>query len=155
MKEIFKEIDGYSGYFVSNHGNVKSTKKGKEIELRKRRSKNGYVSILLYNKGQKPKTINIHQLVCMSFLNHKPDRYNSVIDHINNVRDDNRLQNLRITSARDNVTKEIINKKGYCGVTFDKGSGKYMARIRKDNKSKYIGRYNTIEEAYCAYQNHL
>lgn len=155
MKEVFKSVPNYPHYFVSNLGNVKSTQKGKERLLSKRRSKNGYLSVLLYKENEKPKTYNIHQLVCMAFLGHLPNRYESVIDHLNNVRDDNRLENLRVTTARQNTTKEIVNKKGYCGVTFDKESGKYMARITKNKKSIYIGRYPTIDDAYFAYLSHL
>jgi hypothetical protein len=153
MEEIYLKIPNYDNYSVSNLGNIKSNHSGIEKLLSKRKSGNGYVSVLLYKKGFKPKTINIHQLVAICFLNHKIDGYNRIIDHKNKIRNDNRVENLQIISPRENVTKEILKKNGYCGMTLEKSTGKYMVRINKNKKSIYIGRYNSINEAQKAYNN--
>lgn len=151
MSEIYVQIPNYENYFVSNYGNVKSFQKGIEKILSKRKSGNGYVSVLLYKKGYKPKTINIHQLVAVAFLGHKIDGYIKIIDHINKIRDDNRVENLQIITPRQNVTKEISFKKGYCGMTYDKDSKKYMVRIIINKKSIYLGRFKDINEAQSVY----
>jgi hypothetical protein len=155
MEEIYLKIPNYDNYWVSNFGNIKSNYSGKEKLLSKRKSKNGYVSVFLYKKGFKPKTINIHQLVAVCFLNHKIDGYNKIIDHKNKIRDDNRVENLQIITPRENVTKEIFKKNGYCGMTFEKSTNKYMVRVIKNKKRIYIGRYNSIDEAQKAYNNAL
>ena len=153
MEEIYLKIPNYDNYAVSNLGNIKSNHSGVEKLLSKRKSGNGYVSVLLYKKGFKPKTINIHQLVAICFFNHKIDGYNKIIDHKNKIRNDNRVENLQIISPRENVTKEILKKNGYCGMTLEKSTGKYMVRITKNKKSIYIGRFNSINEAQKAYNN--
>lgn len=155
MEEIYLKIPNYDNYWVSNFGNIKSNYSGKEKLLSKRKSKNGYVSVLLYKKGFKPKTINIHQLVAVCFLNHKINGYNKIIDHKNKIRDDNRVENLQIITPRENVTKEIFKKNGYCGMTLEKSTNKYMVRVTKNKKRIYIGRYNSIDEAQKAYNNAL
>lgn len=151
MSEIYVQVPNYENYFVSNLGNVKSNQKGKEKLLSKRKSGNGYVSVLLYKTGYKPKSINIHQLVAVAFLNHKINGYNKIIDHKNKIRDDNRVKNLQIITPRENVTKEISFQKGYCGMTYDKESKKYMVRITINKKSIYLGRYKDINEAQSVY----
>ena len=70
------------------------------------------------------------------------------IDHINRNRADNRICNLR------NVTNQVNtwnrNGKGYY---FNKVAKKYQAQITLNNNVKYLGRYNTPEEAREAYLN--
>lgn len=72
------------------------------------------------------------------------------IDHINGVRDDNRISNLRLaTRSQNNHNKPIQknNRCGYKGVCKPKHTNKYAAHI----KGKYIGYYETQEEAHAAY----
>ena len=42
----------------------------------------------------------------MAFLNHKPNGNKLVVDHINNVKTDNRLSNLQIITQRKNTSKD-------------------------------------------------
>ena len=68
------------------------------------------------------------------------------IDHINRVRDDNRIENLQLLSHQDNLRRVKVAK-GY-----KLHQGKYEVSIRIGNdKRKYIGRYSTEEEARAAY----
>jgi hypothetical protein len=68
------------------------------------------------------------------------------IDHINRIRDDNRIENLQLLSHQDNL-RRIPVAKGY-----KLFRGKYEVAIRiGDGKSKYIGRYDTETEARTAY----
>lgn len=72
------------------------------------------------------------------------------IDHADGDGLNNRWDNLRLASrseqcrnvrpARSNVTRCI-------GVSFHKGTGKYMVRGRLDGREKYLGVYATVEEA--------
>lgn len=74
------------------------------------------------------------------------------IDHINGIRSDNRIANLRDVPRRTNL-ENLRNTKGgaagLLGVTpRDK---KFIAQIRAHGKGHYLGRYATAEEAHAAY----
>jgi hypothetical protein len=69
------------------------------------------------------------------------------IDHINGVRDDNRLCNLRSVTHQQN-NWNMTKAKGYY---YHKTSKKYLAQISSDYKIIHLGLYNTPEEARAAY----
>ncbi len=74
------------------------------------------------------------------------------LDHINGIRNDNRICNLRIaTRSLNNANRK---KRGHSSLP--KGieplpSGRYSARIQYEGKRHYIGSYDTAEEAHDAY----
>lgn len=75
-------------------------------------------------------------------------------DHINCVRDDNRIANLRPASRRQNNCNRAIgknNKTGFKGVSWNSASRKFVAGIKSNGKSKHLGRYDDASEAYAAY----
>lgn len=87
------------------------------------------------------------------FLHHliigKPEK-GLVVDHINRNCLDNRKSNLRITTYQTNILNAKINKNNKTGVKnvhFDKNTGKYRARIKRDGKMIHIGLYKDLEEA--------
>jgi len=77
------------------------------------------------------------------------------IDHINGIRSDNRLSNLRDVTHRVNLENRRratrTNKTGYLGVSWSKVSGKYIAGIRRGGVSKHLGLFATPVEAHAAY----
>lgn len=76
------------------------------------------------------------------------------IDHINHVRDDNRIANLREASVAQNLANSIVrsdNKSGLKGVRYDRRCKRYCARIFENGKFRHIGCYKTAEEANAAY----
>lgn len=73
------------------------------------------------------------------------------IDHINGVRDDNRIENLREVSVQDNQRNShlrIDNTSGVTGVVRDHGG--WRARIKVDGKRINLGFFKTFEEAVSA-----
>lgn len=75
---------------------------------------------------------------------------NDKIDHINGVRDDNRILNLRQASQKQNSENIKIysnNKSGYRGVHFNKPTKSWKAYIRHNKKLKHLGLFKTAEEA--------
>ena len=73
------------------------------------------------------------------------------IDHINGIRKDNKICNLReATYSQNNANKKTISKSGYKGV--NKSGKKWQARITIDKDTIYLGLFNTKEEAHEAYK---
>jgi hypothetical protein len=100
--EKFKGIPNYKGlYQVSNLGRVKSLKR-KNVRMNrflKPSLHKGYFKVTLCENGQQ-KAFDIHQLVAMAFLNHKPNNYLLVVDHIDNNPLNNNVENLQIITHR-------------------------------------------------------
>lgn len=154
--EVYKEIPNFNGYDVSNLGNVRSFKRNKERILKPGISKKGYKMCCLFknNKGySKP----IHVLVAITFLGHKQTGTMDVcVDHINNIKTDNRLENLQLLSNRENVTKSIKGKTSKCvGVDFRPTKNTWRSRIYVNGKTITLGHYKTELEASNAYQQYL
>lgn len=75
------------------------------------------------------------------------------IDHINRVRDDNRLINLREATRTENQRNQSLyknNTSGLCGVGWYKPTGKWMAHISIDGKLKNLGYFDNLFDAGCA-----
>ena len=149
--EIWKDIKDYEGlYKVSNLGRVKSLKFGKERILSAATNATGYSLVALCNG--KTKAITVHQLVAMAFLNHKPCGHKIVVDHINTIKTDNRLENLQVITHRQNCTKDKKGTSKYTGVHWCKPRNKWRAEIRINGKTKYLGSFKSELEASEAYQ---
>lgn len=76
------------------------------------------------------------------------------IDHKNGVKLDNRKENLRSCTNRQNQWNQKAHKdgSGLKGVCFDKKSLKWQASIKNGAKVKYLGQFETAElahEVYC------
>ena len=72
------------------------------------------------------------------------------VDHINHIRNDNRLSNLRfvtVTGNRRNQSISSRNTTGVTGVYLSKRLGKYIAQIKVDREVIYLGIFSTLEEA--------
>lgn len=92
-----------------------------------------------------------HRIIMMLCFGHVPE--NAEIDHINHVRNDNRLCNLRFVTRSENRRNQSVNSKntsGVTGVCFLKARKKYMAQISVDRENIYLGIFDTLEEAAAA-----
>ena len=75
------------------------------------------------------------------------------IDHINGVRTDNSISNLRVVTNQENGRNKSMrsdNTSGVCGVCWHKGVGKWQARIMIDGRSKHLGFFITFDAAVAA-----
>mgnify|MGYP004576526039 CR=1 FL=1 len=78
------------------------------------------------------------------------------IDHINRIKYDNRKENLREANRGDNViNREPISRNisGVTGVYYSSKSGKWIARIMKDNIEIHLGSFENFNEAVDARRN--
>ena len=110
-KEIWKWIPGYKGdYKVSNLGRLKSFKRGKIRVWEPNIRKSGYRQTSLYKNGADIKSYHVHQVVAIGFFKSYLQGHKKVVDHINEIRHDNRLKNLQIISQRENLIKSKNEK---------------------------------------------
>jgi hypothetical protein len=152
--ETFKDIINYENlYQISNLGAVKNIKTNRILK-HKKHSK-GYLCVCLF-KNKKPKTFKIHRLIAIHFiinLNNYP-----MVNHIDNIRTNNNINNLEWINARGNTShgynlKNTTSK--YTGVSFYKRLNKWQSRIYINNKLKHIGYYLTEELASKAYNKYI
>ena len=118
--EIWKDVKGYEGYYqVSNEGRVKSLErivesiahgkpclrhiKGYMMQLQPN-SINTYLEVGLKKDGYR-KTLKVHRLVWEAFNGEIKEGLE--VDHINAVRTDNRLENLRLVTHKDNLNNPL------------------------------------------------
>ncbi|EJM6742893.1 HNH endonuclease [Escherichia coli] len=77
-----------------------------------------------------------------------------IIDHINGIKTDNRICNLRLaTYSQNSMNSKIntLNKSGCKGVTWKKESRKWAAYGKLNGKKKHLGYFNELEDAKKAY----
>ena len=107
---------------------------------------NGYILIRV-EKCQ----VYAHRLAWFYVYGVWPDQQ---IDHVNGVRDNNSIGNLRLASQSQNTCNGVLrstNTSGYRGVSWSKDKRKWVARIVKDKKQHVLGYFASKEEAYYAY----
>jgi hypothetical protein len=106
----------------------------------------GYIRVKICGKLQLA-----HRLAWLYVTGEMPILF---IDHINRVRHDNRIDNLRAVNAIENSQNVSISKKntsGFTGVSFQKEKKKWRATIGTCGRWIFLGYFNTPEEANKAY----
>lgn len=101
--EIWKPIPGFDGYYVSNLARVRSDKLRKVILAQ--RIYGGYLWVGMIDNDGKNRLRVVHRLVADAFIpnpENKPE-----IDHINTIRNDNRIENLRWVTHSENCRNEL------------------------------------------------
>jgi len=117
--ETWKPIEEFPDYEISDQGNVMSNKRRKTIIIRPVLSRRGYLSIVTSHYGKK-RMLKIHQLVLKHFG--PPQPLNTTPDHINRIKTDNRIENLRWATPEEQNENRIPAKgetHGSCKLTED------------------------------------
>lgn len=142
--ETWKNIEGYEGlYQISDMGNVKNLISGKI--LKPFSDEKGYLRVNLF-KDKKGKTFRVHRLVAQAFIPNPNNK--ATVDHINTIKNDNRVSNLRwFTQKEQMADNELTNKKIKANASkVGKHIGKKnVSRAFESNKKKVIC-LNTGEE---------
>jgi hypothetical protein len=147
LEERWLPIVGYEDYKVSDLGRLKN--KHSRI-LQPTITNKGYNRATLCKKSIQNRYL-VHRLVLQAF---NPTEEELVCDHINHIRNDNRLCNLRWATQSQNLRykKKMTNcSSQYLGVC--KKGKKWEVDCSVNSKLIYIGRYNTEEEAAKAYND--
>lgn len=108
----------------------------------------GYMQTTIWNEFY-----TIHRLIWFWHNGYFPE---NDIDHINRIKLDNRIENLREATRSCNMRNKRIldrNKSGITGVAWLKNRKKWRALIKTNDKPYYIGEYSNIDNAVCARHN--
>lgn len=118
--KLIKTIEGYENirniYYIDENGIVWSYgsnnlgKRNKPKKLKLYKKTGGYLNAALVTDNQKVKYIRVHRLVALAFIpNPKNKPY---VNHINEIRDDNKVSNLEWVTPQEN-NLHSLNKKMY------------------------------------------
>ena len=141
MEEIWKPIEGFDSYEISNLGNVKNIKKDKELK----KQLNKYYSVGLYDNNGKCHKKLVHRLVAQAFI---PNPNNlSIVNHKDENKLNNRVDNLEWTTLEENI---LYSVKSHPNDIRYKGANKKI--IQYDLKGEYIKIWDSIIEAAKYYK---
>ncbi|HFM1463367.1 TPA: HNH endonuclease signature motif containing protein [Escherichia coli] len=104
---------------------------------------NGYIVICVQNKKYKA-----HNIIWEMHNGPIPEGY--VIDHINHIRSDNRIENLRMITKQENMKNMPLsrrNKSGCIGVWWNEANKKWIVRVMISGVYRHIGCFNSYLDA--------
>lgn len=157
MNEIWKEIKKFNGYYVSNIGRVK-TPYGNILDGNI--DNNGYKNIAIKNNG-KFMTVHIARLVAEAFIPNPENK--PCVDHINTIKIDNRVENLRWVTYKENMRNPITYKRllneimkperlknlNQTGKKFSEEHKRKIGMANKNKISPFRKRVKCIETGIC------
>ena len=139
IQETWKDIPGYEGlYQASNLGRIRSFKRNNISILKpgKNRDGSGYYIVKLYLNSVK-KNASVHRLVWTAFNGPIPEGLQ--INHLNENKSDNRLENLSLCTAKENINYGTRNKRA---------GEKQCKRIQMlDKNNNILKTFNSLKEA--------
>ena len=150
--EIWKEIDGFQTYSVSDLGRVRNDETMKILKGGK--GANGYIVVSLCKNGVK-KTHCIHRLIAIAFIPNPDGK--PCVDHRDNDKNDNRAMSLRwCTNEENNRNAQVRsnNTSGIKGVSWFKRDSKWRAKIKVNGVDIHLGYFDKIEDAILARQTY-
>jgi hypothetical protein len=110
--------------------------------------KDGYLVIRIFGKWWKA-----HRLAWMLFYNEAPPRF---IDHIDGNKRNNCIDNLRAVTHRQNMSNQKSHRNGrLLGANYKSREGRWCSQIRINGKPKWLGYFNSEEDAHAAYMSVL
>jgi hypothetical protein len=146
------EVKDFPNYLIFRNGAVLSKKRKKFLKPHYNGS--GYYQYDLRNNGKKGHPY-AHRLVALHYISN-PHNYKEV-DHINRIKTDNRVSNLRWVTKNENmqnIGNYKTNTSGHKNISFYKGCDKWVFEKQK-NKKLIRKCFNTLEEAIEFKQTNL
>jgi len=140
------EVVNYANYTIHPDGTVysKSSKKNVKQFLNDK----GYPRCELFNEGNKRKML-IHRLVAEHFIPN-PNNYTQV-DHINRIKTDNNVSNLRWVTHRENQHNKVNNVE-HINI-HQRLNGTYRVEIKYMYKKVFDKTFDKLEDAILARDN--
>lgn len=136
--EIWKDIKGYEGlYQVSSEGRVKSLGGGDRYKVTRLLNgyvgNNGYRVVTMWKNGSS-KLKTIHRLVAETFIDNPENK--PQVDHMNTIRTDNRICNLRWVTYKENSNNETtkLHMSDAQKISCKKNERDNLGRFRKKNE---------------------
>lgn len=139
-----------SNYAVNRLGQVKNLKTENILQTF---LISDYPAVNIY-MDKKRKTVYVHHLVALIFLDYEAKRGLQSINHIDQNKENNRLDNLEIISHRRNTALAYEGRRDLpTGVCRNQaGRRRYKAQINYMGIPRYLGSFFTPEEAHEAYK---
>ena len=153
IKEVFLPIDEFPNYEVSNYGNVRNRKTGKNLKNNVDINGYHYVFIRKSKIGTKFLRFKVHRLVADAFLNNV--RNKKCVDHIDNNPINNCEFNLRYASISENNFNMVLrsdNTSGMKGISWKASRNKWHAYINAKGQRYNLGHYSLLDDAKQARQ---
>lgn len=150
MEEVWKSIEGYPNYQVSNFGNVRRVKMLKQYYDESK----GY-NVVCLSKNGNSKVVKVHQLVAKAFIPNPDSK--SEIDHIDTNRTNNCVDNLRWVTRKENLNNPLTTLNS---IKAQRKVMKPVVQMTKEGYFKQIyrsqayagkmnGKSQTLIYAYC------
>lgn len=137
----WRVIASHPEYEVSNTGEVR---RGGKV-LKGVAMKIGYIKVALGRKHQ----IFAHRLVAEAFIPNPEDKRE--VDHINRIRHDNRVENLRWATPAENqanIGVQTNNKLGHKNICYARG--KFLVQVWRDGTWVYTRSFKDLDDAIMA-----
>ena len=154
MKEIWKEIEGFEYYQVSNTGKIKSCKFNKEKELSQKIDKDGYHHVSIYGINCR-KTFKVHRLVAQAFIQNTDNK--PQINHKDGNKSNNNYWNLEWNTDKENINHAIKtklrNNKGIKNCNHKLSEEQVLEIRRLYSSGNYI--QSELAKMFNIYENHI
>ena len=151
------KLKEFEDYTIDETGNVFSIRKNKY--LKQTINRNGYCKVTL-QKDKYRKMFSVHRLVAQAYLKNYSNTLQ--VNHINGIKTDNRVENLEMVTAKENMQKAveiglfdkckeiqrknaIKNNLGKYHILASESAKKRVAKYDKNNNLIQV--YNSITEA--------
>lgn len=155
--EVWKQIDGFEYYEISNQGRIRSywnnrhDRKEEPHLVKCWSTKFGHLVVALSTKEIKDQRFYVHRLVGKFFLENPHNK--RFIDHIDRNPSNNYVSNLRWVDHCENMANVAVSKNNKCGeknIHYSaKGKGHWVVQIMRRGV-RFQKQFDTLEKAITA-----